>query len=320
MHVLITGGTGTIGQRLITQLFKHGHIVTVLSRQKYRPATLPAKIYFTQWDSKTAEGWGHLLEKVDAVVNLAGAGIADEKWTPERKQLIKQSRIDAGQAVTEAFRSVENKPKVLIQASAVGYYGPQKDALITENQGPGNDFLSEVCVAWEASSEAVEAMGVRRPIIRTGLVLDDSGGAFPKLIMPFRLGVGGPIGSGYQWYPWIHYLDEADAIRFLIEHETATGPFNLTAPNPLRNRDLAKIIGKVMHRPAFAPAPSFVFKMMFGEMSTVLLNGQRAVPQRLLDLGYIFKFPGAREALAHLLHPSEQDTPDSITFHSGAIA
>ncbi len=301
MHVLIAGGTGTIGQRLVDNLFDHGHIVTVLSRQKYKPANLPAKLKFAQWDGKTATGWAHHLENVDAIVNLAGAGIADERWTTERKQLILDSRVNAGKAITEAIQAATNKPKVLIQSSAVGYYGPRGDEVITESSQPGDDYLAQVCRAWEDSTKAAEEMGVRRAIIRTGVVLDMAGGAFPRMLVPFRMFVGGPIGMGLQWFPWIHFLDEADAIRFLIENEPAGGPFNLTAPNPLRNRDFVRIIGRVMSRPAFAPVPSPVLKLVFGEMATVLLDGQRVIPERLQELGYEFKFPTAEEALRNLL-------------------
>lgn len=302
MHTLITGGTGIIGRRLVLHLIKHGHLVTVVSRQKYKPASLPAKINFATWDGRTATGWGNWVESADAVINLAGAGIADTKWTEARKKEIIESRVQAGEAVMEAIKTANKKPEVLIQASAVGYYGTQRNGqVLTEASSAGNDFLARVCQAWEASTERVEDLGVRRVIIRTGVVLDPHGGALPKLVFPFRLFAGGPIGSGRQWFPWIHYDDEVDAIRCLIENRTATGPFNLTAPNPLRNRELAKIIGKVLKRPAFAPAPGFVFKLIFGEMATVLLDGQRVAPQRLQELGYQFKFPHVEEALRNLL-------------------
>jgi uncharacterized protein (TIGR01777 family) len=301
MRILIAGATGTIGRRLVEHLIQHGHLLTVLSRQPYKPPTLPAKINFAQWDAKTAAGWGHLVAEVEAVINLAGAGIADARWTEARKLLIRDSRIQAGQAVVEAIQAADKKPEVLIQASAVGYYGPHQDGLITEEAAPGNDFLAAVGQDWEASTAPVETMGVRRVIIRTGVVLDVKGGAFPKMLLPFRLFAGGPIGSGRQWFPWIHYYDEVNAIRFLMEHKAAGGPFNLTAPNPLTNRQFAKVLGQTLKRPAFAPAPSIVFKLLFGEMSTVLLEGQQAVPRRLLELGYEFKFPTAEAALADLL-------------------
>jgi hypothetical protein len=302
MQILIAGGTGTIGRRLVNHLFQYSYVATVVSRQEYKPANLPAKINFASWDGQTAAGWGHLVEGVDAVVNLAGAGIADSKWTDERKKELRESRVKAGQAITEAIRAATVKPKVLIQASAVGYYGVHNNGtVITEESGPGNDFLGRVCQDWEDSTKAVEELGVRRVVIRTGVVLDMAGGALPRMVMPFHLLAGGPIGSGAQWFPWIHYYDEVEAIRFLIEHPAAQGPVNLTAPNPIRNRDFAKAIGKVLKRPAFAPAPAFVFKALFGEMSTVLLDGQQALPKRLQEWGFKFKFPTAEAALRDIL-------------------
>lgn len=302
MQIVITGGTGTIGRRLVLHLIQGGHVVKVVSRQPYKPANLPAKIIFASWDGKSAAGWGHLVEGADAVVNLAGAGIADAKWSDERKREIRDSRVNAGKAVIEAIAAASVKPMVLIQASAVGYYGAHNNGtVLTEDSSPGSDFLGQTCREWEDSTKAVEDMGVRRVIIRTGVVLDMEGGALPKMVMPFRFLAGGPIGSGAQWFPWIHYYDEVEAIRFLIENEAATGPVNLTAPNPLRNRDFAKAIGRVMGRPAFAPAPGFVFKTIFGEMSTVLLDGQQALPKRLQEWGYQFKFPTAEAALKDIL-------------------
>jgi uncharacterized protein (TIGR01777 family) len=305
MQIVVTGGTGTIGRRLVYHLLQFGHVVTVVSRQPYKPANLPAKIIFASWDGKTTEGWGSLVDGADAVVNLAGAGIADETWTDARKKEIEESRVNAGQAVVEAIRAASARPKVLIQASAVGYYGVQNnDKVITEDHPPANDFLGRTCQAWEASTEAVEALGVRRAVIRSGVVFDMQGGALPRIVFPFRLFAGGPIGSGRQWFPWIHYCDEVEAIRFLIHNEAASGPFNLTAPNPVRSRELAKAIGKVLKRPALAPAPAFAFKTMFGEMSTVLLDGQQAVPKRLQELGYAFKFLQIEAALRDLLDQS----------------
>lgn len=302
MQIVIAGGTGTIGRRLVYHLLQYGHVVKVVSRQPFKPANLPAKIVFAQWDGKSAQGWGNLVEGADAVVNLAGAGIADEAWTEARKKEIEESRVNAGKAVVEAISAASAKPKVLIQASAVGYYGAQNnDKVLTEDTPPANDFLGRTCQAWEASTAAVEALGVRRVVIRTGVVLDMQGGALPKMVLPFRFFAGGPIGNGRQWFPWIHYYDQVEAIRFLIQTEAASGPYNLTAPNPVRSSELAKAIGKVMKRPAFAPAPAFVFKTMFGEMSTVLLDGQQAVPKRLQELGYPFKFPQVEAALRDAL-------------------
>jgi uncharacterized protein (TIGR01777 family) len=301
MHILITGGTGALGRRLVDHLIQYGHLVTVVSRQEYKPATLPAKINFAQWDAKTAAGWGHLVEEADAIVNFAGAGLAEARWTEERKKVLRDSRVHAGQAVVEAISAASHRPHVLVQASAVGYYGPRKEEIIQEDSSSGNDFLAEICKAWEASSQPVEEMGVRRVVIRSGLVLDTRGGALPKMLLPFHFFVGGPVGSGKQWYPWIHYFDELNAIRFLIDNEAARGPFNLCTPNPLRNRDFARAIGKAMKRPALVPAPGIMIKLLYGEMSTVVLDGQQAVPRALQELGYEFKFPTAEAALVNLL-------------------
>jgi uncharacterized protein (TIGR01777 family) len=301
MHVLITGGTGTIGRKLVNHLIKHGHLVTVVSRQPYRPAHLPAKIYFEQWDGATAKGWGHRAEEVDAIVNLAGAGLADQRWTDERKKKIIDSRIRAGQAIVEAVRAAQNKPKVLIQSSGVGYYGTSLDMTMTESSPPGNDFLAEVCKAWEASTQGVEEMGVRRVITRSGVVFDPQGGALPKMVLPFRLFAGGPVGSGRQWLPWIHYYDEIEAVRFLIEDPAISGPVNLTSPYPVRNREFAKAVGRVLKRPAFAPAPGPILKLIFGEMSMVLLEGQQVLPARLEANRFKFKFPEIEGALRDLL-------------------
>lgn len=301
MRVLITGGTGAIGRRLIDLLLKEGHTVSVVSRRVLKPAQLPATVTFLQWDGKTSKGWGDHLEAVDVVVNLAGAGVADERWTDKRKQLILNSRIDAGQAVVEAFEAVDNKPRVLIQSSAVGYYGSDQEKAFTETDGPGDGFLADVCVKWEAVTDPIETMGIRRVIIRTGIVLDPAAGALPQMVLPFRFFAGGPLGNGQQWLPWIHYADEVEAIKFLIENETASGPVNLSAPNPVRNKELAQAIGQVLHRPAVMPAPSFALQLMLGEMSQAVLEGQKVLPAALQKLGYQFKYAHIEPALKDLL-------------------
>lgn len=301
MRILITGATGGVGRRLIDHLIEHGHWLVIVSRQKYKPATLPAKLTFAQWDAKTSAGWGKYVNEVDAIINLAGAGLADERWTDERKQVIRESRVNAGQAVVEAIEAATTRPKVLIQASAVGYYGPRGDEELTEESHPGSDFQAGICKAWESVTEPVTGMGVRRVMIRSGVVLDIKAGALPRMVMPFRFFAGGPVGSGKQYMSWIHYHDEVNAIRFLMEHEAATGPFNLTAPDPVRNREFARTMGRVMKRPALAPAPAFMMNVLFGEMATVLLEGQRTLPKKLLDLGFEFKFPTIETALRDLL-------------------
>jgi uncharacterized protein (TIGR01777 family) len=258
-------------------------------------------VRLVRWDGETAEGWSHLVSQVDAIVNLAGEGIADGRWSTARKERIRQSRVRAGNALVSAIRDAESVPKTLIQSSAVGYYGPGKDEIMTEQTPPGEDFLAHVCSDWEASTAEVEAMGVRRVVIRTGVVLSGQGGALPRMTLPFRLFAGGPLGSGRQYFPWIHIADEVAAIRFLLENEKASGPYNLAAPNPPRNREFVRDLGRVMGRPSLLPTPSFALQALFGEMSTVLLDGQRAVPARLQEDGYEFIFPETVAALRDLL-------------------
>jgi uncharacterized protein len=301
MRVIITGGTGLIGRPLSAALLAEGHEVIILSRNPAKRKGIPPGVRLEQWDGQSATGWGPLADGAGAIINLAGEGIADGRWSEERKQRILASRIDAGKAVVQAIAQAQQKPGVLIQASAVGYYGPRGDELITESSSPGADFLARVCFEWEASTAAASQQGVRRPVLRTGIVFSNEGGAFPKLVLPFRLFAGGPVGSGQQWYPWIHIDDEVRAIQFLLNHPMATGPFNLAAPEPLTNKALAGEIAKVMGRPAVVPAPGFAMKAAFGEMSTVLLDGQRALPQRLQELGFEFKYPTAEVALRALL-------------------
>ena len=307
MRVIITGGTGLIGKALANSLAHDSHEVIVLSRNQNRTAGLASGVKLVGWDAKTAQGWGALVDGAGAVVNLAGESIAGEgfppsRWTPERKQRIGDSRVNAGKAIVEAITAAKNKPAVLIQSSAVGYYGVHGDEDITEAAPIGNDFLANVCKDWEASTAAVESMGVRRVVIRTGILLSTKGGVLPQLSLPFKLFVGGPIGSGKQQMPWIHIDDEIAAIRYLIDTSDAKGVFNLSAPEPLNNAALARVMGRVMGRPSFFPTPGMVFKIAFGELSTLLLDGQRAVPKHLLDSGFKFKYPEVEAALRDLFN------------------
>lgn len=305
MRIIVTGGTGLIGSKLVNSLVADHHEVIVLSRSPERHS-FPTGVQGVEWDSETAAGWGHLVNETDAIVNLAGESIAGtgfipSRWTPERKRRIHDSRVKAGNALVEAIQAASNKPSLLIQSSAVGYYGPRGNEVITEDGEPGDDFLANVCQDWEQSTRAVEALGVRRAIIRTGVVLSMEGGALPITVLPYRLFVGGPLGSGQQWWSWIHIDDEIRAIRFLLENEATNGIFNLSAPNPLTNRAFGQTIGQVLKRPSLFPVPAFALKLALGEVSTVVLDGQRAVPQHLEAMGFTFKFPDAKSALADLL-------------------
>ncbi len=306
MRVIITGGSGLIGSALAESLAGGGHEVFVLSRSPGNVKNLSGGIQGVAWDGRSARGWAALCEGADAIVHLAGASIKGDgflpsRWTARRKQLIRQSRLDVGRAVVEAIRQAKKKPKLLLQASAVGYYGPRGDEPIDEQTLPGNDFLAGVCKEWEASTLEVEQVGTRRVIVRTGLPLTFKGGAFPLLVLPFRLFAGSWFGNGRQYYPWIHFEDHIAALRFLLESPKAQGAYNLSAPNPVPNREFARTLGAVMHRPAWAPVPRFALQLALGEVSTVVMDGQRAVPQKLLNQGYKFKFPDLKTALVDLL-------------------
>ncbi|MBI4791112.1 MAG: TIGR01777 family protein [Chloroflexi bacterium] len=303
-RVIITGGTGLIGGALASELARSGYEVILLSRNPNKARDLGPGIRVERWDARTAEGWGALADGATAIVNLAGEsiGIPPLPWTAARKQRIRQTRLDAGQAVVEAVKQAREKPRVVVQASGVGYYGLHGDEVITEEKAAGKDFLAAVAVDWEASTARVQAMGVRHAIIRTGLLFSRQGGVLQYLALPFRFFAGGPLGSGKQWQPWIHMADEIGAICFLIENEKARGPFNLAAPNAVTNGALARVLGRVLRRPAFFPTPAFAMKLVLGELAELLLlGGQRAVPHKLTQLGYQFNFADLEAALRDLL-------------------
>ena len=301
MRVVITGGSGLIGSAVAWEMGGAGHEVVVLTRDLSRVKALPPNTRAMQWDGRTGDGWASLLDGDTGIVHLAGESIAGGRWTESRKRRILASRVEPGGAVLAAIRQAKERPRVLLQGSAVGFYGPCGDEVVTEAHPPGTDFLAGVCVEWEASTAEAEPLRVRRAILRTGVVLSGDGGALPRMALPFRLGAGGPLGGGRQWFPWIHLADEVGAIRFLLEREDAHGPFNLTAPEPLTNRDFSRALGRALHRPSLVPAPGFALRLLLGEMAGMLLNGQRAVPQRLVEKGYTFRHPEALGALRNLL-------------------
>ena len=300
-RVLITGGSGLIGRALSAELVGNGYEVVVLSRSPERATGLPSGVRVERWDARTAEGWGALADGAHGVVNLAGEGISAGRWTGKRKRRIRESRLNAGRAVVEAIEGAKARPAVLVQASGVGYYGPCGEEHVTESAPPGRDYLAGLAVGWETSTVGVEAMGVRRAIIRTGIVLSRDGGALPRMMLPFRFFVGGRLGSGRQWLSWVHIADEVGAIRFLLENEKARGPFNLSAPYPVTNTDFSRLLGRRMRRPAVVPTPGFLLRLAFGEMADMLLTGQKAVPRHLTQMGYAFRFADAEAALADIL-------------------
>jgi uncharacterized protein (TIGR01777 family) len=301
MRVIIPGGTGLIGRALAADLVTAGYEVVLLSRNPARVSDLPAGVGVERWDGRTADGWGHLADGATAIVNLAGENLAGGRWTSERKQRIVRSRVDAGKAIVQAIKASVVKPGVVVQASGVGHYGPHGDEKLAETAPPGNDFGASVTLDWEASTAPIEALGVRRVILRSGVVLSTQGGALPRLMLPYRFFAGGPLGNGRQWFSWIHIADEVSAIRFLMEYPEASGPFNLSAPGATTNAEFGRALGRAMGRPSWIPVPAFAMRLLFGEMATVLLDGQQVVPERLLDLGFTFRFPQAEPALRDLL-------------------
>ena len=306
MRVIITGGTGFIGRQLAAELLAAGYEVVALSRNPGKVAGLPPQVQVERWDAATARGWGALADGALAIVNLAGENLAGEgflptRWTDERKARIRDSRKNAGRAVVEAVAAATIKPRVVIQSSGIGHYGTLGDKVFTESDPPGKDFLVRVTVDWEASTAPVALQGVRHVSARSGVVLSPDEGALNRLILPFKLFAGGPMGSGKQGFAWIHPADEIAAIRFIIEHETANGPFNLVAPQPTTLSEFGVTLGRVMHRPYWFPVPAFALRAAFGEVASTVLEGQRAMPKKLLDLGFQFRFPTADSALRDLV-------------------
>ena len=310
MNILMTGGTGLIGRALSSDLLDAGHRVTVLTRDpEKRKDALPSGVIPVRWDGHSPEGWSHLIDESDAVINLAGQSIAGEslyailtrRWSEEQMKRIRQSRLDAGKALVAAISMANKKPAVFIQASAVGYYGPRENEDVSESSKVGTDHLADICQVWEDSTLEVEQMGIRRAIIRMGLAFAPAGGILPIMLLPFRLFVGGPLGSGKQILSWIHIQDLVNAIRFLLENQDAQGAFNLSAPNPVSNAEFGRIAARVMRRLYWFPVPGSALKLVLGEKSSLVLDGQGAIPQRLLEAGYEFKFADLDRALEDLL-------------------
>jgi len=297
MKVVIAGGTGMIGKALSLALLEDQHRVTILSRRPEKHLTsFPEGIQLVGWDP-CGDGWQHHLEDARAVVNLAGAGIASGRWTQARKRAILDSRISSVNALITAMLQMDLRPVRYLQASAVGYYGAHANDIIEEQQAPGDDFLARVTAAWESASDPLEKEGVRRILLRTGLVLARRGGALPRLALPFHFLLGGRLGSGKQYMPWIHLEDEVRAIQHLLLQPQAAGPYNLSAPEPVTNGEFARVLGRAMRRPAWLPLPPWVLRVLLGELAGTLLTGQRAVPTRLLSEGFRFKYTHLQDAL-----------------------
>ncbi|NWA05218.1 TIGR01777 family oxidoreductase [Pseudomonas gingeri] len=296
MHILLTGGTGLIGRQLCKHWSAQGHRLTVWSRRPDEVARLCGS---------QVRGVRHLEdlagEPLDAVINLAGAPIADRPWTHRRKALLWSSRIQLTETLLAWLEGREQRPAVLISGSAVGWYGDGGERELTEDSPPvSEDFASQLCIAWEETAQRAQSLGIRVVLVRTGLVLAAEGGFLSRLLLPFKLCLGGPIGNGRQWMPWIHVQDQIALIDFLLHRDDASGPYNACAPKPVRNRAFAKALGEVLHRPAVIPMPALALRVGLGELSLLLLGGQRAVPHRLLAAGFVFQFTDLPAALDDL--------------------
>lgn len=302
-RIVIAGASGFIGSALAGELSSGGYEVVGLTRRAAAGRSGgPGPVTWAEWDGRTAADWGHLVEGARAVVNLAGDNLAEGRWTRAKKERILRSRTDAGSAIVAAVRAARTKPRLLVQASAIGIYGAACDEPLDEGSPLGAGFLADVARDWEDSTRAVEPFGVRRAVIRTGIVLGKAGGAWPRLVLPFRFFAGGPLGTGRQGFSWISLEDEVRAIRHLVEREDLSGVFNLTAPRPLRQKEFCRIAGRALGRPCWLPVPSIALRVLFGEKArATLVSGQFVFPRRLAASGFEFRHPDAATAVAALL-------------------
>jgi uncharacterized protein (TIGR01777 family) len=300
MKILITGGTGFVGMQLTSRLIKDNHEVTILSRSAKRSGDVPRGVSYLQGDPTQKGSWQEAIKNHDAAINLAGASIF-AKWTEEHKKAIRESRVSTTRNIVEGIPSHPQRLFTFFSTSAVGYYGFCGDEELTEESPHGDDFLARIALEWEGEALKAKEKGARIVITRFGIVMGEKGGALGQMIPLFKKFIGGPIGSGRQWFSWVHIKDLAEAFTFLLKHPEISGPVNVCSPNPVRNRDLAKALGKALHRPSFMPAPAFMIKLVLGEFGSVILEGQRVIPKRLLDSGFAFQYPEIDKALQEIV-------------------
>jgi uncharacterized protein (TIGR01777 family) len=306
MTILVVGGTGFIGDALVHQLLGEGHSVVLLSRRAQSVKNLDRKlVQVEEWDGKTTGPWVHRLENVNGIVNLAGASIGAKRWTEARKAVVVTSRIESTRALVSGIRLMKERPGVLVNASAVGYYRDVESGDVTESHSAGIDFLASLCKQWEGEAQKAEEFGVRVVRLRFGVVLEKGGGALEKMTLPFRFFVGGPLGSGRQWLPWVHRDDVIDAIIFSLQNPNISGPVNVSAPDQVTMREFSQALGRTMHRPSWARVPAFVLRGVLGEMAGTVLTGQRAVPRKLEDARFAFRYPKLDEALRAIVKRPE---------------
>ena len=299
MKIAIAGGTGFVGMALVNELSKYDHEIVILTRRT-RKSSEKANVRYTQWLTDNANPVMD-LQDTDIFINLAGESINSGRWTEERKSKILYSRIEAVDAVLDIINQLDRKPQALINASAIGIYGTSETKVFTENNEKlGTDFLAETVVKWEQEASKAVSLGIRTVLCRFGIILEKDAGALPKMLMPYKWFIGGNIGSGKQWMSWIHLEDVVKGIIFAIENKQIQGPVNFTAPHPVMMSDFGKTLAQVLHRPHWLPVPSFALRLLLGEMSTLVVDGQKVLPNKLLDHGFQFQYPTLEKALKNI--------------------
>lgn len=300
MKIILSGSSGLIGSSLIDSLRPDGHAISRLVRSS-STATADVTSKMIRWEPPSGSIDLAAMEGADAVVSLAGASVAGGRWSKERKQVLRRSRVDATRHLVSSLAQLKTKPRVFVSASAIGYYGNRGDEILTETSMPGNDFLAHLCRDWEAEASKAEHEGIRTVMLRFGIVLAAHGGALEQMLRPFRFGVGGRLGNGRQWMSWVTLEDAVAIIRYAIIQDSPRGPVNAVAPNAVTNAEFTSVLAEVLHRPALFPAPRLALKVALGEMADALLASQRVKPEKLTEIGYTFRHPQLREALAAIL-------------------
>jgi uncharacterized protein (TIGR01777 family) len=300
--VIITGATGLVGRNLLSELLKSNYKVIALIRDIYKASKIiPSEVELIQWDFKSSNNKSEVLENAFSIIHLAGAGVFSKRWNESFKNEIYSSRVDSTKKLIEIISKLDNKPENFIVASGVGYYGNRADEILTEDSTAGDDFLAKVCIDWEKEASKVEQIGVRWSSIRTGIVLSTDGGALKKMLLPFKLFIGGHLGSGRQWFPWIHLQDIIGIYKFTVENKNCVGPINAASPQSLRMKQFSEILAKVLSRPNHFPVPEFILKFILGKAASDIVSSQRIDASKILKLGYNFKFPELKLALENLL-------------------